>query len=63
MKAVIFTAVNQNLTSTGFMTADQKKKLLWGKKKTTVTEEVLVKFLFYLLILLMTKTLNSIGWL
>lgn len=31
--------VNQNLTSTGFMTADQKKKLLWGKKKTTVTEE------------------------
>ncbi|XP_021744494.1 arginine/serine-rich coiled-coil protein 2-like isoform X2 [Chenopodium quinoa] len=31
--------VNQNLTSTGFMTADQKKKLLWGNKKSTATEE------------------------
>ncbi|XP_021851072.1 uncharacterized protein [Spinacia oleracea] len=31
--------VNQNLTSTGFMTADQKKKLLWGNKKSSATEE------------------------
>lgn len=31
--------VNQNLTSTGFMTADQKKKLLWGNKKSNATEE------------------------
>ncbi|KAH9606331.1 hypothetical protein KSS87_005328 [Heliosperma pusillum] len=31
--------VNKNLTSTGIMTADQKKKLLWGSKKTTTTEE------------------------
>ncbi|XP_021757012.1 uncharacterized protein LOC110722082 isoform X2 [Chenopodium quinoa] len=32
--------VNQNLTSTGFMTVDQKKKLLWGNKKSTTTEEI-----------------------
>ncbi|CAO2822283.1 unnamed protein product [Amaranthus hypochondriacus] len=31
--------VNQNLTSTGFMTADQKKKLLWGNKTSTTSEE------------------------
>lgn len=31
--------VNKNLGSTGVMTADQKKKLLWGNKKTTSTEE------------------------
>ncbi|XP_074320563.1 uncharacterized protein LOC141657285 isoform X2 [Silene latifolia] len=31
--------VNKNLTSTGIMTADQKKKLLWGSKKSTPTEE------------------------
>ncbi|XP_021745702.1 arginine/serine-rich coiled-coil protein 2-like isoform X2 [Chenopodium quinoa] len=31
--------VNQNLTSTGFMTADQKKKLLWGNKKSHTAEE------------------------
>lgn len=34
--------VNKNLVGgvgTGFMTADQKKKLLWGNKKTTTAEE------------------------
>ncbi|KAL8162300.1 hypothetical protein V2J09_013789 [Rumex salicifolius] len=31
--------VNKNLVGTGVMTADQKKKLLWGNKKTTSTEE------------------------
>ncbi|PON39078.1 Lysine-rich nucleolar protein [Parasponia andersonii] len=34
--------VNKNLVGglgTGFMTADQKKKLLWGNKKATATEE------------------------
>lgn len=31
--------VNKNLSSTGFMTADQKKKLLWGSKKNSSTEE------------------------
>ncbi|XP_010112862.2 arginine/serine-rich coiled-coil protein 2 isoform X3 [Morus notabilis] len=35
-------SVNKNLVGgvgTGFMTADQKKKLLWGNKKTTIAEE------------------------
>ncbi|XP_047313760.1 pre-mRNA-splicing factor spp2-like isoform X1 [Impatiens glandulifera] len=32
-------SVNRNLIGTGFMTADQKKKLLWGNKKNTVSEE------------------------
>ncbi|CAH9080860.1 unnamed protein product [Cuscuta epithymum] len=32
--------VNKNLVGTGYMTADQKKKLLWGSKKSTnVSEE------------------------
>ncbi|GAB4843954.1 Ubiquitin-associated domain-containing protein [Ancistrocladus abbreviatus] len=31
--------VNQNLAGTGFMTTDQKKKLLWGNKKNTSSEE------------------------
>ncbi|KAL2483028.1 arginine/serine-rich coiled-coil protein 2-like [Forsythia ovata] len=31
--------VNRNLTGTGYMSADQKKKLLWGNKKNTTTEE------------------------
>ncbi|KAJ7976598.1 arginine/serine-rich coiled-coil protein 2 isoform X2 [Quillaja saponaria] len=31
--------VNRNLVGVGYMTADQKKKLLWGNKKTTTTEE------------------------
>ncbi|GLT95786.1 hypothetical protein SLE2022_134480 [Rubroshorea leprosula] len=31
--------VNKNLVGVGFMTADQKKKLLWGNKKNTTTEE------------------------
>ncbi|GER52546.1 arginine/serine-rich coiled-coil protein 2 [Striga asiatica] len=31
--------VNKNLIGTGCMTADQKKKLLWGNKKNTSTEE------------------------
>ncbi|KAK9671196.1 hypothetical protein RND81_12G012700 [Saponaria officinalis] len=31
--------VNKNLTGMGIMTADQKKKLLWGSKKSTTTEE------------------------
>lgn len=32
--------VNRNLIGTGFMSTDQKKKLLWGSKKSTPTEEV-----------------------
>ncbi|XP_023638128.1 transcriptional regulator ATRX homolog [Capsella rubella] len=32
--------VNKNLVGTGYLTTDQKKKLLWGKKKSTATEEV-----------------------
>ncbi|GER51978.1 arginine/serine-rich coiled-coil protein 2 [Striga asiatica] len=31
--------VNKNLIGTAYMTADEKKKLLWGNKKNTVTEE------------------------
>ncbi|GAB2267127.1 hypothetical protein Dimus_002112 [Dionaea muscipula] len=31
--------VNKNLIGTGVMTADQKKKLLWGNKKTNTSEE------------------------
>lgn len=31
--------VNHNLIGTGCLTADQKKKLLWGNKKTARTEE------------------------
>lgn len=37
-------AVNKNLVGgvgTGLMTADQKKKLLWGNKKATAAEEVI----------------------
>lgn len=36
-------AVNRNLIGAGpvgCMTADQKKKLLWGNKKSTTAEEV-----------------------
>ncbi|XP_010516277.1 PREDICTED: DEAD-box ATP-dependent RNA helicase 42 isoform X2 [Camelina sativa] len=31
--------VNKNLVGTGYLTTDQKKKLLWGKKKSTTAEE------------------------
>ncbi|XP_031129170.1 arginine/serine-rich coiled-coil protein 2-like isoform X2 [Ipomoea triloba] len=31
--------VNRNLIGTGYMTADQKKKLLWGSKKNTTNSE------------------------
>ncbi|KAL2534955.1 hypothetical protein Adt_08306 [Abeliophyllum distichum] len=31
--------VNKNLVGTGYMSTDQKKKLLWGSKKNTTTEE------------------------
>ncbi|KAK6149038.1 hypothetical protein DH2020_016563 [Rehmannia glutinosa] len=31
--------VNRNLVGTGYMSTDQKKKLLWGNKKNTATEE------------------------
>ncbi|KAM7529980.1 hypothetical protein LguiB_033390 [Lonicera macranthoides] len=31
--------VNRNLVGTGYMSTDQKKKLLWGSKKNTVAEE------------------------
>ncbi|KZV32291.1 arginine/serine-rich coiled-coil protein 2 [Dorcoceras hygrometricum] len=31
--------VNKNLVGTGYMSADQKKKLLWGSKKNTKIEE------------------------
>ncbi|XP_051138646.1 uncharacterized protein LOC127256593 isoform X2 [Andrographis paniculata] len=31
--------VNKNLVGTGYMSTDQKKKLLWGSKKTAATEE------------------------
>lgn len=31
--------VNKNLVGVGFMTADQKKKLLWGNKKAAAPEE------------------------
>ncbi|KAL3819694.1 hypothetical protein ACJIZ3_005599 [Penstemon smallii] len=31
--------VNKNLIGTGYMSTDQKKKLLWGNKKNTTTEE------------------------
>ena len=34
------TTVNRNLVGTGYMSTDQKKKLLWGSKKKTVAEEV-----------------------
>ncbi|CAE6076465.1 unnamed protein product [Arabidopsis arenosa] len=31
--------VNKNLVGTGYLTTDQKKKLLWGKKRSTASEE------------------------
>ncbi|PIN21504.1 hypothetical protein CDL12_05808 [Handroanthus impetiginosus] len=31
--------VNRNLVGTGYMSTDQKKKLLWGNKKNSATEE------------------------
>lgn len=31
--------VNRNLVGVGYMSADQKKKLLWGSKKSTTAEE------------------------
>ncbi|KAM7271084.1 hypothetical protein ACFE04_030298 [Oxalis oulophora] len=31
--------VNKNLVGTGFMSTDQKKKLLWGNKKTAAAQE------------------------
>ncbi|KAL0359629.1 UNVERIFIED_CONTAM: hypothetical protein Sangu_0812300 [Sesamum angustifolium] len=31
--------VNRNLVGTGYMSTDQKKKLLWGNKKSTAVEE------------------------
>ncbi|KAL0543917.1 hypothetical protein IC582_019022 [Cucumis melo] len=31
--------VNKNLVGVGYMTTDQKKKLLWGSKKSTAVEE------------------------
>ncbi|XP_047943623.1 serine/threonine-protein kinase fray2 [Salvia hispanica] len=31
--------VNKNLVGTGYMSTDQKKKLLWGNKKSSATEE------------------------
>ncbi|KAH6817658.1 hypothetical protein C2S51_001261 [Perilla frutescens var. frutescens] len=31
--------VNKNLVGTGYMSTDQKKKLLWGNKKSIATEE------------------------
>ncbi|KAK1291849.1 hypothetical protein QJS10_CPB17g01672 [Acorus calamus] len=31
--------VNRNLVGTGYMSTDQKKKLLWGSKKNTAAEE------------------------
>jgi hypothetical protein len=36
--------VNKNLVGTGYLTTDQKKKLLWGKKKSTASEEVIQLF-------------------
>jgi len=43
---LVLHAVNQNLVGTGFMTADQKKKLLWGSKKNSNAEEVPLKIMF-----------------
>ncbi|XP_065856950.1 DNA gyrase subunit B, chloroplastic/mitochondrial-like isoform X3 [Euphorbia lathyris] len=31
--------VNKNLTGVGFMSTEQKKKLLWGNKKSTTSQE------------------------
>lgn len=39
-------AVNQNLVGTGYMSADQKKKLLWGSKKAAATEDVCINVLY-----------------
>lgn len=36
--------VNKNLVGAGSLTADQKKKLLWGNKKNTQAEEVSLTF-------------------
>lgn len=38
--------VNKNLVGVGYMSADQKKKLLWGNKKGAGTEEVYVSLLY-----------------
>ena len=45
MLTLIACAVNRNLVGfggVGFLSTDQKKKLLWGNKKNTSTEEVII---------------------
>ena len=44
---MITCAVNRNLVGfggVGFLSTDQKKKLLWGNKKNNPTEEVIMSF-------------------
>lgn len=51
--------VNKNLVGVGFMSTEQKKKLLWGSKKSVAPEEVPPLFCLCLL-LLSTYLLNTL---
>lgn len=59
--------VNRNLIGTGYMSADQKKKLLWGNKKnTTAVEEVYARCIatsLYIFVSIYRKTLIFVQWL
>lgn len=43
--------VNKNLIGTGYMSTDQKKKLLWGNKKNTTAEEVFIRLFSHVILL------------
>lgn len=45
-------AVNKNLVGVGYMSTDQKKKLLWGNKKSSPVEEVCLWIILVISILL-----------
>jgi hypothetical protein len=51
--------VNKNLVGVGFMSTEQKKKLLWGSKKSATPEEVSPLFCLCWL-LLSTYLLNTL---
>jgi hypothetical protein len=53
----MYDTVNRNLVGGGFMSTEQKKKLLWGNKKCAAPEEVLVPSLFFLCWLVLSKYL------
>jgi hypothetical protein len=56
----MYDTVNRNLVGGGFMSTEQKKKLLWGNKKCAAPEEVLAPSLFFLCWLVLSKYLLNI---